>query len=67
MLVWANYYDGELGSLCVCVVFRRKNYGYTGVIMEKKDIKKLLMVFVIVFLVGLALDLRQNMENKEGS
>ena len=32
--------------------------------MEKKDIKKLVIVFVVVFFIGLALDLYQSMENK---
>ncbi len=38
----------------------RKDNGYTGMKIEKKDIGKLAVVFVLILLVGLIADIRQN-------
>ena len=43
----------------------RKNNGYTGVMMEKKDKKKLVIIFVMILFVGICVDLSKGITDIE--
>ena len=43
----------------------RKNNGYTGLMMEKKDKKKLVIIFVMILFVGICVDLSKGITDIE--